>query len=176
MRIVAFSDFRVQDIQKTIEFAEDMNSDVILYAGDDVNRFGLLDKNVRKRLMTNNRSKNIGMNACESLPHDSWMRMRDGEMIRSKGHGPLHDTYYFRIRTSSPARKSGIIGEISRILDAGRGGVQGSVVSRMLRRPYESASVKSLLNKAVTVRSHEAKSRNLNRNYSAIHVPCSKHI
>ena len=28
----------------------------------------------------------------------------------------------------------------------------------------------------VTVRSHEAKSRNLNRNYSAIHVPCSKHI
>ena len=148
MRIVAFSDFRVQDIQKTIEFAKDMNSDVILYAGDDVNRFGLLDKNVRKRLMTNNRSKNIGMNACESLPHDSWMRMRDGEMIRSKGHGPLHDTYYFRIRTSSPARKSGIIDEISRILDAGRGGVQGSVVSRMLRRPYESASVKSLLNKA----------------------------
>ena len=29
---------------------------------------------------------------------------------------------------------------------------------------------------AVTVRSHEAKSRNLNRNYSAIHVPYSKHI
>ena len=29
---------------------------------------------------------------------------------------------------------------------------------------------------AVTVRSHEAKSLNLNRNYSAIHVPCSKHI
>ena len=28
----------------------------------------------------------------------------------------------------------------------------------------------------VTVRSHEAKSLNLNRNYSAIHVPCSKHI
>ena len=148
MRIVAFSDFRVQDIQKTIEFAEGMNPDVILYAGDDVNRFGLLDKNVRKRLMTHNRSKKIGMSVCESLPHDSWMRMRDGEMIRSKGYGPLHDTYYFRIRTSSPARKSGIIGELSRILDAGRGGVQGSAVSRMLRHPYEGASAKSLLNKA----------------------------
>ena len=77
-----------------------MNSDVILYAGDDVNRFGLLDKNVRKRLMTRNRSKKIGMSACESFPHDIWRIMRDGEIIGSKGHGHLHDTYYFRIRTS----------------------------------------------------------------------------
>ena len=148
MRIVAFSDFRVQDIQKTIEFAEGMNPDVILYAGDDINRFGLLDQNVRKRLMARNRSKKIGMSVCESLPHDSWMIMRDGEMIRSKGHGHLHDTYYFRIRTSSPARKSGIIDELSRILDAGKGGVQESTVSRMLRHPYEGVSAKSLLNKA----------------------------
>ena len=148
MRIVAFSDFRVQDIQKTIEFAEGMNPDVILYAGDDIDRFGLLDQNVRKRLMARNRSKKIGMSVCESLPHDSWMIMRDGEMIRSKGHGHLHDTYYFRIRTSSPARKSGIIDELSRILDAGKGGVQESTVSRMLRHPYEGVSAKSLLNKA----------------------------
>ena len=148
MRIVAFSDFRVQDIQKTIEFAEGMSSDVILYAGDDVNRFGLLDKNVRKRLMTRNRSKKIGMSACESFPHDIWRIMRDGEIIGSKGHGHLHDTYYFRIRTSSPARKSGIIDELSRILDAERNSVQESAVSRMLRYSYEGVSAKSLLNRA----------------------------
>ena len=148
MRIVAFSDFRVQDIQKTIEFAAGMNPDVILYAGDDINRFGLLDQNIREQLMIRNRNEQTGVSACMSLPHDSWMIMPDGEMRRSRVSGSLRDTYYFRIRTSSPARKSGIIDEISRILDAGSDGVQRFAVSRMLRRPYKDASTKSLLNKA----------------------------
>ena len=148
MRIVAFSDFRVQDIQKTIEFTAGMNPDVILYAGDDINRFGLLDQNIREQLMVRNRNEQTGVSACMSLPHDSWMMMPDGEMRRSRVSGSLRDTYYFRIRTSSPARKSGIIDEISRILDAGSDGVQGFAVSRMLRRPYKDTSTKSLLNKA----------------------------
>ena len=148
MRIVAFSDFRVQDIQKTIEFAAGMNPDVILYAGDDINRFGLLDQNIRRQLMVRNRSKQIGMSACMSFPHDGWRIMPDGEIRRFRVSGSLHGTYYFRIRTSSSARKSGIIDEISRILDAGSGGVRGFAVPRMLRRPYEDTSTKSLLNKA----------------------------
>ena len=148
MRIVAFSDFRVQDIQKTIEFAAGMNPDVILYAGDDINRFGLLDQNIRRQLMVRNRSKQIGMSACMSFPHDGWRIMPDGEIRRFRVSSSLHGTYYFRIRTSSSARKSGIIDEISRILDAGSGGVRGFAVPRMLRRPYEDTSTKSLLNKA----------------------------
>ena len=147
MRIVAFSDFRVQDIQKTIEFAAGMNPDVILYAGDDINRFGLLDQNIRRQLMARNRSRQIGVSACMSFPHDSWKIMPDGEIRRFRVSGSLHGTYYFRIRTSSSARKSGIIDEISRILDAGSGGVRGFAASRMLRRPYEDTSTKSLLNK-----------------------------
>ena len=147
MRIVAFSDFRVQDIQKTIEFAAGMNPDVILYAGDDINRFGLLDQNIRKQLMARNRSKQIGVSACMSFPHDSWRIMPDGEIRIFRVSGSLHGTYYFRIRTSSSARKSGIIDEISRILDAESSGVRGFAASRMLRRPYEDTSTKSLLNK-----------------------------
>ena len=148
MRIVAFSDFRVQDIQKAIEFAAGMNPDVILYAGDDINRFGLLDQNIRRQLMVRNRSKQIGMSACMSFPHDSWRIMPDGEIRRFRVSSSLHGTCYFRIRTSSSARKSDIIDEISRILDAGSGGVRGFAVPRMLRRPYEDTSTKSLLNKA----------------------------
>ena len=132
-----------------------MNPDVILYAGDDINRFGLLDKNVRKRLMIRNRSKKIGMSVCESLPHDSWMRMRDGEMIRSKGYGHLHDTYYFRIHTSSTARKSGIIDEISRTLWVPGLGDKNGRCSRIRHvqhvaesHPYEGVSAKSLLTRS----------------------------
>ena len=42
MRVVAFSDWRLQDIDDVIRFIEDLlpEPDVILYAGDDVGRFG----------------------------------------------------------------------------------------------------------------------------------------
>ncbi|MBC7091236.1 MAG: TM0106 family RecB-like putative nuclease [Actinobacteria bacterium] len=48
MRILAFSDWRVQSIDEIINFVKslDKKPDVILYGGDDVNRFGSLPKDV----------------------------------------------------------------------------------------------------------------------------------
>ena len=41
LKILAFSDYRVQDIEVLINFIQKMKNkpDLILYAGDDVNRF-----------------------------------------------------------------------------------------------------------------------------------------
>jgi Icc-related predicted phosphoesterase/uncharacterized protein YprB with RNaseH-like and TPR domain len=41
-RIVAFSDYRIQDVQQLLDFVGSLNpkSDVLLYGGDDVSRFG----------------------------------------------------------------------------------------------------------------------------------------
>ena len=147
MRIVAFSDFRVQDIQKTIEFAASMNPDVILYAGDDINRFGLLDKNIRMRLMARNRSERIGVRPCQSFSYDGWMMM-SGKLRRASKYSSLHDTYYFRHHTSSRATKAVIVSEISRILGAEDDDFQRFEASGLLQHADEGTSIESLLKKA----------------------------
>ncbi len=49
-------------------------------------------------------------------------------------------------------------------------------ISELKRKLAQHDNAHTPSSKKVTVRPHEAKSLNLNRNYSAIHVPCSKHI
>jgi len=41
MKVLAFSDFRVQSIEKLMEFLGDLKPkpDIILYGGDDISRF-----------------------------------------------------------------------------------------------------------------------------------------
>ena len=51
MKIVAFSDYRVQDIPKTFEFVSKQKPDLILYAGDDVHRFAPLPKQQLEKLL-----------------------------------------------------------------------------------------------------------------------------
>ena len=147
MRIVAFSDYRVQDIQKTVDFAAGMNPDIILYAGDDINRFGPLDESIRMRLMVHNNSKRIGVRPCQSFSYDGWMIM-SGKIRRASKHGSLHDTYYFHLRTSSQVTKSAVISEISRILGAGSDDFQRLEASRLLQHTDENTSIESLLKKA----------------------------
>ena len=144
MRIVAFSDYRVQDIQKTVDFAAGMNPDVILYAGDDINRFGPLDESIRMRLMVHNNSKRIGVRPCQSFSYDGWMIM-SGKIRRASKHGSLHDTYYFHIRTSSQVTKSAVISEIFRILGAGGDDSQRFEAPRLLQHTDENTSIESLL-------------------------------
>lgn len=52
-RIVAFSDYRVQDINLLIEFLRSLNPtpDLILYSGDDVDRFGSYSVESLRRLL-----------------------------------------------------------------------------------------------------------------------------
>jgi hypothetical protein len=53
LRVVAFSDWRVQDIKKLVRFISDgPRPDLILYAGDDLRRFRLSKKNLFADLAT----------------------------------------------------------------------------------------------------------------------------
>jgi len=65
MRILAFSDWRVQSIDELINFVKslDKKPDVIVYGGDDVNRFG----DISKEDFIEHIIKNIESNRKESF-------------------------------------------------------------------------------------------------------------
>ena len=149
MRIVAFSDFRVQDIRKTAEFAARMNPDVILYAGDDVGRFGPLDGNIMARLLTCNGGKQGGIGACWSFIRDSWRVTFDGEVSRWRSRSILPDTYYFNLSDGAPVTKADVVDGLSKMLrkDADDSQELGAhQMSRFAER--QNAPIKSLLNGA----------------------------
>lgn len=51
LRIVAFSDLRVHSIKKCLEIIKDINPDIILYGGDDIDRFESLPKKTLKQIV-----------------------------------------------------------------------------------------------------------------------------
>ena len=108
MRIVAFSDFRVQDVQKTVEFAAEMNPDVILYAGDDIDRLGQLGRSAMARLLKHNRREETGIRQCMSSYHDTWRNTENG-WIKSTGTHSLYDMVYFSLRISNPVTESRVM-------------------------------------------------------------------
>ncbi len=61
-RIVAFSDYRVQDVELLLEFIRNLSPrpDLILYGGDDVDRFGRLPETVLAGFLTKARRVPIG--------------------------------------------------------------------------------------------------------------------
>lgn len=149
MRIVAFSDFRVQDLRKAAEFAASMDPDVILYAGDDIDRFGPLDRGTRARLLAGSKSEQARIQACTSLPREGWNVTPDGRARRSTVWSHLPDTYYFNLRVPGPVTKSGIIGEMSRMLRDGGGDPRRPGTLRMLwMAEQEGIPVESLLGRA----------------------------
>ena len=78
LRIAAFSDFRVQDMPKTLELVKSLKPDVTLYAGDDVRRFGPLQTGTLERLLAENGHARVGIHACGSFPRAGPYRDRDG--------------------------------------------------------------------------------------------------
>ncbi len=93
-RIVAFSDYRVQDTNLLVDFVKglDPRSDLILYAGDDVDRFGKLPEKVLMSFLSRAKQTSIG-HIEEQAPN----------------------VYTFRLRSPLPNRKS-ILAEIARII------------------------------------------------------------
>ncbi len=71
MKIIAFSDYRVQNIPKTLEFVSKQKPDLILYAGDDVNRFGPLPKKGLKKISIKEKHQE-GFFECFTPSFDTW--------------------------------------------------------------------------------------------------------
>ena len=150
MRIIAFSDYRVQDIQKIVEFSASMSPDVILYAGDDVERLGPLDGNVMAKLLTHNRSEQTGIRMCWSLGHASWGVAPGGEIQRRSVSSTLYDAYYFNLDIPGPVTEQIIIDKISNMLNEGQDGPQPSAMQRIrLFADQAGLSIESLLKKAL---------------------------
>ena len=83
MKIVAFSDYRVQDIPKTFEFVSKQKPDLILYAGDDVHRFASLPKQQLEKLKVEDKTKK-GLHLCYSPIFDSWSRDLSDNSLHKK--------------------------------------------------------------------------------------------
>ena len=149
MRIIAFSDYRVQDIQKTAKFVASMSPDVILYAGDDVERLGPLDGNAMAKLLARNRSEQTGIYMCRSLDHESWGVTPCGEIQRRSVYSLLYDVYYFHLNIPGPVTEQAIIDKMSDVLNEGQDDSQPSTMLPMQRfANHAGLPVESLLKKA----------------------------
>lgn len=77
MRIIAFSDYRTQSLEELLKFfiSIEPKPDVILYAGDDINRFGYPKKGLKDALKDHKVRCNYGHNCNEDfclVEHDSY--------------------------------------------------------------------------------------------------------
>lgn len=148
MRIVAFSDYRVQNLKRTVEFVATMSPDVILYAGDDTNRFGPLNDDVRAKLLSLNSGQDC-IHRCQSPYHYSWYVAPDGEIRRQVVCSKLGDTYYFNLRIPGHVVEADIIAEVAHMLNQDRNGFQRAELQNMQRLTNrEGAPAESLLKDA----------------------------
>lgn len=106
VRIVAFSDFRVQDMQKTLELVAALKPDVTLYAGDDIRRFGSLQTSILKRLLVENKPASAGIYACVSLPCKIPVRSSDGTIHDIRHQAKLSNTACFSVKIAGKVSKS----------------------------------------------------------------------
>ena len=106
VRIAAFSDFRVQDLQKTLDLVTSLKPDVTLYAGDDVRRFGPLRTDMLKRLLVENSPVSTGIHACMSLPWKRSVRSSDGTIHHMRYRAELPNTVCFNVKITGKVSKS----------------------------------------------------------------------
>jgi len=116
MKIVAFSDYRVQDIPKTFEFVSKQKPDLILYAGDDVHRFAPLPKQQLEKLLVENKTRE-GLQICQSPFFDSWTRnLSDNSVRKVSWTTQLADCIFFNISISDKISEEKIKSKISNLV------------------------------------------------------------
>jgi Icc-related predicted phosphoesterase/uncharacterized protein YprB with RNaseH-like and TPR domain len=108
MRLLAFSDWRVQEISDVLDFARNLKKpvDFILYAGDDVERFSEGQNNYFEELSAYARQKKVlGVIGNDDLPYAK--RVLAGRYVHDLHEGPFffEDLAFIGIEgcTSGPA-------------------------------------------------------------------------
>ena len=101
LRIVAFSDFRVQDMSKMATLVKNLKPDVTLYAGDDVHRFGPLRTGMLTKLLATNGFVRAGIQACMSFPRMGSYRHPDGTIHTGLHRIQLRNTVCFNVKAGS---------------------------------------------------------------------------